>query len=88
MNYSWNKRSYNPMMVKNFVYYMDGDEKKGIIQQRRIEQQEERIEQLEEAIQEALAWGHGYVIDCAIDMDEMVRPMVEGGKHITEFIVD
>lgn len=53
MNYSWNKRSYNPMMVKNFVYYVDGDEKKSIVQQRRIEQQEERIEQLEDEIDEA-----------------------------------
>ncbi len=46
------------------------------------------IEELEAALQEAVSWGHGYVIDCAIDVDEMVRPMVEGGKHITEFIVN
>lgn len=44
-------------------------------------------EELEAAIKDALEYGHGYVIDCAIDMDEMVRPMVSGGAHITEFIV-
>ena len=42
---------------------------------------------LEEALQEALDSKCGYVIDCAIDMDEMVRPMVSGGSHITDFIV-
>ncbi len=45
------------------------------------------VEQLEAAIKEALAWGHGYVVDCAIHMDEMVRPMVGGGSPITQFIV-
>lgn len=44
-------------------------------------------EELETAIKEALKSGRGYVIDCAIDTDEMVRPMVSGGAHITEFIV-
>ena len=45
------------------------------------------VEQLEEAIRDALAWGHGYVIDCTINMDEMVRPMVGGGSAITKFII-
>jgi acetolactate synthase-1/2/3 large subunit len=45
------------------------------------------VEQLEAAIREALAWGHGYVIDCTINMDEMVRPMVGGGSPITKFII-
>ena len=31
--------------------------------------------------------GRGYVIDCAIDADEMVHPMVGGGHHITEFML-
>ncbi len=44
-------------------------------------------ETLREAIKEALECGHGYVIDCVIDTDEMVRPMVGGGSHITKFIV-
>ena len=46
------------------------------------------VPELEEAVREALASGHGYVIDCAIDMDEMVRPMVPGGGRITNFLVD
>ena len=44
----------------------------------------------EEAITEALAesaQGRGYVIDCAINADEMVHPMVNGGHHITEFLL-
>ena len=45
-------------------------------------------EELEEALNEALNCGHGYVIDCAIFMDEMVRPMVGGGSHITQFMID
>ena len=36
---------------------------------------------------EAIAWGHGYVIDCVIDTDEMVRPMVGGGSAITDFML-
>lgn len=46
------------------------------------------VPELEEAVKEALACGHGYVIDCAIEMDEMVRPMVPGGGRITNFLVD
>ena len=45
-------------------------------------------EELRAAIQEALDSGHGYVVDCIIDLDEMVRPMVEGGARITNFIVN
>lgn len=45
------------------------------------------IGELEDAIKNAISCGHGYVIDCAIDTDEMVRPMVGGGSHITKFIV-
>ena len=44
-------------------------------------------EELRAAIQEAIDSGHGYVVDCIIDLDEMVRPMVEGGKQITDFLV-
>ncbi len=46
------------------------------------------VAELEDAVKEALACGHGYVIDCAIEMDEMVRPMVPGGGRITNFLVD
>ena len=45
------------------------------------------VEELEDAIKDAVEWGHGYVIDCAIDTDEMVKPMVAGGSRITEFII-
>lgn len=45
------------------------------------------VEELEKAIKDALEYGHGYIIDCAIDTDEMVRPMVSGGAHITQFIL-
>lgn len=45
------------------------------------------VDELEEAIKDAVEWGHGYVIDCAIDTDEMVKPMVAGGSRITEFII-
>ena len=44
--------------------------------------------ELEEAVKDALSCGHGYVIDCAIEIDEMVRPMVPGGGRITQFLVD
>ncbi len=46
------------------------------------------VDELEKAIKEALACGHGYVIDCVIDMDEKVRPMVGGGSHITDFMLN
>ena len=42
--------------------------------------------EFEAALGRALACGHGYVIDCVIDPDEMVRPMVPGGGHITNFL--
>lgn len=45
------------------------------------------VTELEDAINEAVSWGHGFVIDCAIDMNEMVRPMVGGGSPITKFII-
>lgn len=44
--------------------------------------------QLECALKEAIESGRSMVIDCAIDIDEMVRPMVGGGSDITEFMVD
>lgn len=44
------------------------------------------VEELREAITEALEWGHGYVVDCMINIDEMVRPMVGGGSPITKFL--
>ena len=41
---------------------------------------------LADAIRDAMESGVGYVIDCMLDMDEMVRPMVGGGDHITNFM--
>ena len=44
-----------------------------------------------ETIQEALEEqkkGLGYVVDCTIEETELVRPMVNGGTHITEFLVN
>ena len=41
-----------------------------------------------EAIEEALSCGTGYVIDCVIDIDETVRPMVKAGDPIAKFLLD
>jgi acetolactate synthase-1/2/3 large subunit len=46
------------------------------------------VAELEEALNEALTCGSGYVIDCAIDIEELVRPMVSPSTHITEFLID
>ncbi len=43
--------------------------------------------QMEQAFSAALESGCGCVIDCVLDMDEMVRPMVVGGAHITDFLL-
>ena len=43
--------------------------------------------EMEAAFQAALKAGCGCVIDCVLDMDEMVRPMVPGGAHITDFLL-
>ena len=40
------------------------------------------------ALREALYGGHAYVIECVIDTDETVRPMVSAGKPITEFLLE
>ena len=42
----------------------------------------------ESALKAALTSGQATVIDCAINIDEMVRPMVGGGSDITDFIVN
>ena len=44
------------------------------------------VADFEDALREALDCGHGYVIDVVLDRDEMVRPMVPGGQHITNFL--
>ena len=44
--------------------------------------------QLEATLKKALKAKTGYVIDCAIDTEELVRPMVSNGSHITQFLLD
>ncbi len=46
------------------------------------------VSDFEDALREALSCGHGYVIDCDIGTDEKVRPMVPGGTHITQFLLE
>ena len=48
----------------------------------------DNVDMLKQAINEALKSDRGTVIDCRIDIDEMVRPMVGGGDHITNFMID
>ena len=43
--------------------------------------------EMEQAMKEAQEAGCGCVLDCHLDMDEMVRPMVPGGAHITDFLL-
>jgi acetolactate synthase-1/2/3 large subunit len=48
-------------------------------------------EELKAAITDAIAEqkeGRGYVVDCQIAQSELVRPMVSGGTHITEFLLN
>lgn len=42
---------------------------------------------LEHALEDALQSECGCVLDCRIHPDEMVRPMVSGGAHITDFLL-
>ena len=44
-------------------------------------------QEMEQAFSQALKAGCGCVLDCRLDMDEMVRPMVAGGAHITDFLL-
>ena len=43
--------------------------------------------ELEEIFPQAMAAGCGVVIDCVLDIDEMVRPMVAAGSPITDFLL-
>ncbi len=45
-------------------------------------------EEFESVFRTALASGKPWVIECAIDKDEMVRPMVSGGSPVTNFLLD
>ena len=46
------------------------------------------VQEMEKALDEAMHCGCGAVIDCRLDIDEMVRPMVAAGSHITNFLLD
>ena len=46
------------------------------------------VEEFETVFKQALASPRGSVIDCLIDIDEKVRPMVGGGSHITDFMLN
>lgn len=46
------------------------------------------LEEFRAALDEALKSGKAAVIDCLIDMDEKVVPMVPGGKHLNDFLID
>ena len=49
------------------------------------------VEELRKVLKEAVASrsdGKGWVIDCRIDIDEMVRPMVGGNSFIANFMLD
>ena len=46
------------------------------------------VVEFEAAFKEALESGHAAVIDCMLDMDEMVHPMVSGGSPVTNFLLD
>ncbi len=45
-------------------------------------------DEFEAALQAALDSGHAAVIDCVLDIDEMVHPMVTGGSPVTKFLLD
>lgn len=45
-------------------------------------------EEFEAAFQTALESGHAAVIDCVLDKDAMVHPMVNGGSPVTKFLLD
>ena len=45
-------------------------------------------EEFANAFRQALALGTGCIIDCAIDIDTMVHPMVGGGTPVTDFLLD
>jgi N-acyl-D-amino-acid deacylase len=48
---------------------------------------EEQIDRMTQLCRQALECGCGAVIDCVLDIDEMVRPMVAAGSPITDFLL-
>jgi len=46
------------------------------------------IEEFEAAFQSAVNKGKGAVIDCRLNIDEKVSPMVGGGRPLSEYLLD
>ncbi|MCI8573990.1 MAG: biosynthetic-type acetolactate synthase large subunit [Oscillibacter sp.] len=44
-------------------------------------------QEMETALEQAMNCGSGAVIDCTLDINEMVRPMVSAGSGITDFLL-
>ncbi|AOH44151.1 acetolactate synthase, large subunit, biosynthetic type [Anaerolineaceae bacterium oral taxon 439] len=47
-----------------------------------------KLPEFRSAFAEALASGKAALIECMIDIDEKVVPMVPGGKHLNDFLID
>lgn len=45
-------------------------------------------EEFENVFRQAVESGKPWVIECAIDKDAMVHPMVPGGANVTNFLLD
>ena len=46
------------------------------------------LDEFKAAFQSALESGNGSVIDCRLDIDEKVRPMISGGRPLGEYLLD
>ncbi len=46
------------------------------------------LQEMEQAFAEALELNAGAVIDCILNIDEMVRPMVAAGTPVTKFLLN
>ena len=54
---------------------------------RRVSSPEELTDAIKEALSE-YSEGRGYIVECTVAQSELVRPMVNGGTHITEFLLN
>ena len=58
------------------------------LEQKGVQKVHHRIrEEMEEALKKALASDKASVIDCRLDINEMVSPMVAAGHDITDFLL-
>lgn len=90
MVHQWQKLMYNKRYSEttldrgpDFVKLADAYGLKGA----RVTSTEELQAALQEALEEHKK-GKGYVVDCIIPKEELVRPMVNGGTNITDFLLD